>query len=89
MEIEWKIPGENEPGYLRRRRELTLVANAPEMDSSLDYLVALIVVPEDRKEAREALLNLTKLEFSRAIMALLGYKVGAVSGPKVESSATP
>jgi hypothetical protein len=93
MEIEWKLPDENEPGYLRRRRELTAVLNAPAspqaVDASIDYMLRYVAKPEDPKEAREALLDLSAVEFHRATLELLGYKVGKVPDPKGEKSAMP
>ncbi|MCX6069454.1 MAG: hypothetical protein NTU91_01140 [Chloroflexi bacterium] len=93
MAIEWRLPDENEPGYLRRRRELTAALNAPAtpaaVDASVEYMLRYVAKPEDPKEAREALLDLSSVEFYKATMQLLGYKVGKVSDPKGEKSGTP
>lgn len=91
--IEWRMPTPDAPGYLRRRRELTAILEAPAtprgVDASIEYLLPFVAVPEDRKEAREALLDLSVIDFHRAILELLGYKVAAVPDPKGEKSATP
>lgn len=92
MAIEWKLPDENEPGYLRRRRELTAVLNAPAtpqaVDASIDYMLRYVAKPEDPKEAREALLDLSAVQFHRATLELLGYKMGKVPDPLGGKSGT-
>ena len=93
MPIEWKLPKADEPGYLRRRRELTAILNAPAspeaVDASVEYMLQYVLKPEDRKEAGEALLDLSTVQFYMAVSQLLGYKVAEVPDPKGETSAAP
>jgi hypothetical protein len=81
--IKWKLPGVNEPGFLRRRGEIIELLDAaptPEsMDAVLDYLVPFVDAPED--EAREILKDCSRLEYGEAVINLLGYDY-SVPDPK-------
>ena len=78
-EIVWKFPGPDEPGYLRRRRELCVLLEVPAtsaaVDAEIEYALPYVVEPEDRKAARQALLEMPTLEFHAAVLQLLGYQV--------------
>ena len=82
-EIKWKLPGVNEPGFLRRRGEIIALLDAAptpkSMDAILAYLVPFVDAPED--EAREILLESSRLEYGEAVINLLGYDY-SVPDPK-------
>ena len=90
--IEWKLPDEDEPGYLRRRRKLAVLlevsATSRAVDESVEHLLSYVLKPEDRKEAREALLDLSVTEFRNSVLQLMGYKLAAVPDPLGDKSAT-
>lgn len=90
--IEWKLPDEDEPGYLRRRRKLAVLlevsATSRAVDESVEHLLSYVLKPEDRKEAREALLDLSVTEFRNSVLQLMGYKLAAVPDPLGDKSGT-
>jgi len=90
--IEWKLPDEDEPGYLRRRRKLAVLlevsATSRAVDESVEHLLSYVLKPEDRNEAREALLDLSVTEFRNSVLQLMGYKLAAVPDPLGGKSAT-
>lgn len=81
--INWKLPTINDPGFLKRRREIAALldlAPTPEnTDKLIDYLAQF--VEGDPEEAKEALLDASQTEYGQAIASLLGY-ASAVSDPK-------
>jgi hypothetical protein len=90
MAIEWAFPGEDTPGYLRRRREIMSVMNLPGtaegVDAIIEMLLPYVLKPEDRDKARDALLDMTVVELGKVTTQLLGYQVGQVQDPKGGSS---
>ena len=93
MAIKWNLPGPDEPGYMRRRRALIGLLEAPptaaSVDALVEHLVEYIAVPEDRQEAFEAALDLPSLEINTAIATLLGYSVPPpLSGASATGSGT-
>jgi hypothetical protein len=91
-EIKWKLPGHDEPGYLRRRRDLIALLDAepsPEnMDKMIEFLLPFIEQPKSRKAKENALLDASKAEYGKAVLEILGYGVsvpdpkGVKSGPQ-------
>ena len=79
MAIKWRLPDPNEPGYLRRRRALTHLLDAPPTTDAVDALVGhlsqYVEEPSDPKEAIEAILDLQGDEYRRVIVTLFGYEV--------------
>lgn len=76
----WNLPKDSEPGFLRRRRELTEIldliptpANTAKLTEYLDQYV-------DGKAE-----ELSKEEYNNVVLVLLGLK-SSVSDPKEESS---
>ena len=58
--IKFKLPAKDEPGYLKRQRNLavsqdTSVNSVDRWDAMVEYLLQFVIEPEDRDEAREAL----------------------------------
>jgi len=84
-EIRFKIPDENEPGYLRRYRTVLGLINQPfspeALDGLVDFLLPFVKVPEDRIEAREAVLDMPQEEYREVLRSFLGMgKVPPNSG---------
>lgn len=84
MDIVFKAPGKDEPGFLRRQREAIefgeKLVNKPTtktIDDMVDFLLAWVVEPTDRDEAREALLDASEAQFSE----LLGVLAGGAENP--------
>ena len=86
-EIKWNLPTRDDAGYLRRKRELAeLVEAAPtpeNLDAMFKFLLPFIEKPENRKEAMEALLDMTEAEYGKVTLGMLGY-VFKVPDPKAE-----
>lgn len=77
--LVFERPTAQTPGYLRRaRRGLEFKARMaqgvdPEaIDEMVDYLLTYITIPEDREEAREALIDANEEQFNSMIDALTG-----------------
>ena len=91
--MEWKLPGPDEDGYLRRRREIsTLLDAAPSpdnIDSLAKYIAQFVSEPLDEAEALEAVLDMPQKEYQGVIGRLLGFTMAPVPDPKGAPSATP
>lgn len=89
--IKWNLPGPDETGYLRRRRDAIALLDAepsPEnMEALFQFLLPFVEEPKGN-EAVEALLDLSKAEYGRIILGFLGYEYN-VSDPKDEKSVAP
>ena len=85
MSIKWKLPSANEPGFLRRRGELTELLDADPTPKNQDALLDFLVPFVDEKEPKEALLDASQSEYGAAIVYLMGYS-NTVSDPKGGSS---
>jgi len=83
--MKWKLPAATEPGFLRRRRELSILLDAEptpkNQDAVLDFLVPFV----DSDNPKEALLDASQAEYGFAIVYLMGY-TNSVPDPKGESS---
>jgi hypothetical protein len=85
MAIKWKLPGLSEPGFLRRKMELTAILDAEPTPDNLEDLVDFLTPYVEAEDPREALLEVSRVEYSHAILELLGYG-NSVTPPKGGSS---
>ena len=77
MAIKWRLPGPDEPGFLRRRRDLSALLDEPAPTGSvnarvIEYLAQYVEEPADPEEA---LLDLSQNEYSNVVLTLLGVTV--------------
>lgn len=80
MQIEFKIPDKNTPGYLRRLRMalkfqagITNVGIAPDLINEIaDFLVDFITIPANRTEAKLAIEDASEAQFFAMLSALTG-----------------
>lgn len=77
--LEFTIPDENAPGYLRRVRQAlefrdrTMQGMTPALvDEMVTFLVEFVTVPADRNEAREALWDASRVQFLALFDAVAG-----------------
>ena len=88
--MKWKLPGPDEKGYLKRKREisalLVLLPSPENIDKLAEYLVQFVEEPADPADALEAVLECPREEYQHAINHLLGYTGMKVSDPKEEKS---
>lgn len=89
MDIVFKAPGKDEPGFLRRQRQaiefsekLTNKPTTKTIDAMVDFLLVYVVEPTDRKDAREALLDASEAQFGE----LLGVLAGGAENPTKATS---
>lgn len=92
--IEFNPPGKTDPGFLRRQRKALGLKEALEnnptaqtVDDLVDYLVDFVTVPEDREEAREALLDATEAQFMDMLTLASGGDSTVPPGKGGESGA--
>ena len=88
MTIKWKLPDVNEPGYLRRRRDLLKILDDEASKEGLVNLVKFLVPyveVEEGEDPVEVLLDVSQSEYARIVLYFLGYS-NMVSDPKGESS---
>ena len=78
-ELEFTVPDENSPGYLRRMMTISkfqqlLAENqiTDYYDALIDFLLGFITKPEDRNEAREALLDASQKQYGELLAAAYG-----------------
>lgn len=87
--IKWKLPSPDEPGFLRRRLDLSALLDAeptPEnQEAVIEFLIPFVDAP--KKEARERLLDASKAEYGVAILNLLG--LGNIVTPPKDGSSGP
>jgi len=86
MELVFKVPGPDAPGYLRRQRTALEFrqadSKAPEgIDALVDFLLGYVEVPEDREEAKAALWEATEKQIDELLDSISG--VGKVP-PKID-----
>ena len=81
--IKWNLPGPDEPGYLRRRREVIELLDAEPSAESHDKIVEFL---EPYVEDPDTLLDCSRAEYGMAMLAFLGYGF-SVPDPKGDSSA--
>ena len=87
IEVVFRLPGPDEPGFLRRRRDAIRVLSErmslEALEAVVDFLLPLVKEPIDQDEAREALWNLTAIQFNGIMRDLIGGMTGQVD-PKQE-----
>lgn len=88
MDLVFKLPGKDTPGFLRRQREAIRFSEnlkdnptVETVDALVSFLVDYVEEPKDRKEAAEALWDASENQF----MELLG----ALSGGQEAENPTP
>jgi len=84
-EIKWKLPGPDEPGFLRRRQEIIALLDAKPTPEANDNILKFL---RPYVEDPDTLLDCTRREYGRAILSLLGID-HKVSDPKEGSSGQP
>ena len=93
MTIKWNLPGMDAPGYLRRRREILVLAEAiptlENTDALTEYLLEFIEEPKTDKAKRKALIEISMTECYLIAGQLLGYTLGTVTDPKDVKSEVP
>ncbi|KKM68527.1 hypothetical protein LCGC14_1460030 [marine sediment metagenome] len=91
MAIKWKFPDANTPGFLRRRREIAVLVEAPptleNTDALTEYLLEFIEEPKTDKAKRKALIEISMTECYLIVGQLLG--LGTVPDPKDVKSEVP
>ena len=80
MSIKWKLPTINEPGFLKRRRELSVLLDAEPTPENLDKITDYLSQFSD-----DDISDCSKAEYGVAVIALMGYG-SSVSDPKGGSS---
>ncbi len=87
IEIEFKPPDADEPGYLMREKvrleylEELKKGSSPEcVDKMVDFLLPYVERPEDRKEAREALWQMSNNQFKQLLEVISG---GGAENPTI------
>ena len=72
--VKFSIPGKDAPGYLRRMRKLSAFMDmedgAARWDAMTEYLLDFVTEPKDRKEAREALWDMSEAEYDEMLSQL-------------------
>lgn len=80
--IIWKLPGPDEPGFLRRRRALIALLDA---EPTVENHVLIIKFLQQFVEDPDTILDCSRREYGDAVLSMLGYKY-SVSDPKEGSS---
>ena len=80
--IKWKLPGPDDEGFLRRRREAIALLDAEPTPESMDNLIEFLT---PFVEDPDTLLDCSKNEYRTAMLAFLGYSF-KVPDPKDASS---
>lgn len=75
--LRFEIPGPDAPGFIRRQREAQRYREAlkadfslANMDAMIGFLLTFVVEPEDREQARELLLDLSRNEYNDLLEAV-------------------
>ena len=85
MSIKWRLPTTDEPGFLRRRRDLAELLDLLPTPENTEKLMDFLVPYVEGDDPKEQLLNATQAEYSLAVVQMLGYG-NTVSDPKGVSS---
>ena len=77
MELVFEVPGPDAAGYLRRQRRVLefrrAEKDAPEsIDALVEFLADYVSVPEDREEAKEALMEASENQIDELLEAISG-----------------
>ena len=83
--IKWNLPDLNEPGYLRRRRDMIKLLDNEATPKGFTELVKFLAQYVEGEEPVEQLLDVSQADYSGIILYFLGY-INTVSDPKEESS---
>ena len=83
--IKWNLPGPDDPGFLRRRREVIELLDAEPTPESMENLIEFLT---PFVEDPDTLLDCSRKEYGQAILAFLGYSFN-VPDPKGGSSGQP
>jgi hypothetical protein len=75
MELKFKFPDADAPGYLRRQHKIQQIINGTEGDPQIfekmvDLLLEFVVKPEDEDKAREMIWELSEKEYSEAMAGI-------------------
>ena len=93
-ELTFEIPDENTPGFLRNaikaakfRKQLAEKKDMIEYyEGLIEFLLPHITEPEDRDEAREALLDCSKKQYMDLLNVAYGITVNPTSATETETS---
>ena len=87
--IKWKLPTEDTPGLLRRRKELAEILDMGIAQEATDRLVKFLEPFIETKKGvsrkDQVLDDMSQEDYSNMILVIMGYK-SSVSDPKEESS---
>jgi hypothetical protein len=78
MEFEIKLPSPDSPGFLYRTKRALLLKRALEeitpdtVDEIVEFLVPYVVHPEDIKDKRKAIENLSQTQFIEIFGSIAG-----------------
>jgi hypothetical protein len=92
-ELTFEIPDEKTPGFLRRMmaaNKFTRLLKEGDIDveyfeNLITFLLGFITEPEDRDEAREALLDASQEQYMSLLQAING-QANPTSAPETEKS---
>jgi hypothetical protein len=92
-ELTFEIPDEKTPGFLRRMMAANRFTqmlregnvNAEYYENLITFLLGFITEPEDRDEAREALLDASQEQYMSLLQAING-QANPTSAPENETS---
>ena len=75
VELTFNFPGPDAPGYLRRRREILEVMRSEWTEAGIEKMLAFLLQfvsePKSRKDAQEAIENLSRVELGALFIKLL------------------
>ena len=87
VQLVMELPNKDTPGFLRRQmKAMELGARLKQQDMSafkdiVEFLLPFVTAPEDRDEAREALLDASERQFENALSAISGGSEGTANPP--------
>lgn len=89
LKLEFEVPDAQAPGFLKRQRRAMEFAEKFEaertdpsvLDEMVEFLADFVVIPDDRKQAKEALWNASQEQFE----AMLDAITGATAQPDPQS----
>ena len=89
MKLRFEAPTADTPGFLRRTRSAMAFSEkinagslSPDLvDEMVDFLAQFITEPEDKEQAKEALLDASQAQFTDMLNAVMGGGADAVPLP--------